>query len=95
LRASAENAKDKARQRALTGGINQEFTQITRRALASRGLEDISRTYTNPDNNLICPSYGARQDGEGNWSHRDGIARARYPEAERTSKAARDAIFKG
>ena len=96
LRASAENAKDKARQRALTGGINQEFTQITRRALASRGLEDISRTYTNPDNNPDLP-FLWRATG---WVKETGVIAMALPgrvilRQSGQGKAARDAIFKG
>ena len=42
----ADNATEKNRLKELAG----EFTQITRRVLAARGLDDIARDYTNPDN---------------------------------------------
>jgi hypothetical protein len=36
-------------------GDNKEFTKLTRRILEDRGLEDISKTYNNPDNNPDLP----------------------------------------
>jgi hypothetical protein len=96
LRASALDAEDKAKQRALTADINLEFTQITGSALASRGLEDLSRTYTNPDNNPDLPILWRAT----RWAEATAVIAMALPgriilRQSGQGKAARDAIFRG
>ena len=96
LRASSANAKDKAKEKVHAAEINAGFTELTRRALIARGLDNIAHDYTNPDNNPDLPFlWRATQ-----WAKADGIIAMALPgriilRQSGKGKAARDAIMSG
>jgi hypothetical protein len=96
LRASSENALDKANEKVHTAEMNGEFTRVTRRALGARGLDTLARHYTNPDNNPDLPFLWRATE----WARPNGIIAMALPgriilKQSGKGKAARDTIMQG
>lgn len=96
LRASSNDEEDKTNEQLRAAEMNSVFTSITRRALTSRGLEDIANAYTNPDNNPDLPFLWRATE----WAKPNGIIAMALPgriilKQSGKGKAARDAIMKG
>ena len=87
LRASSANAKDKAKEKVHAAEINAGFTELTRRALIARGLDNIAHDYTNPDNNPDLPFLWRATQWAKRRNYRDGAARPNHPQAERKGKS--------
>jgi hypothetical protein len=96
LRSKAENAKEKAADKERIAEMNRVFTDITRHALAARGLEAFAERYENPDNDPDLPFlWRATQ-----WAKPNGIIAMALPgriilRQTGNGKAARDAIMRG
>jgi hypothetical protein len=96
LRASSENAKDKAKEKERAGKMNAEFTALTQKVLTARGLDKIAKTYTNPDNNPDLPFLWRATE----WAKPGGIIAMALPgriilKQGGKGKEARDAILRG
>jgi len=96
LRASSDNAKVKAKEKARASEMNSEFTALTRRALTARGLDAIAQSYENPDNDPDLPFLWRATE----WLKPDGMIAMALPgriilKQSARGKAARDAIMCG
>jgi hypothetical protein len=96
LRASSQGDKEKNKERLYASQMNAEFTEVTRRALESRGLGDIASAYRNPDNNPDLPFLWRASE----WAKKDGVIAMALPgriilKQSDKGKAARNAIMRG
>jgi len=96
LRASFEDEEDKAEQKAYFREMNAKFTELSRRALMSRGCDTLAREYTNPDYNPDLPFLWRATE----WAKPSALIAMALPgriilKQTETGKAARDAIMKG
>jgi hypothetical protein len=96
LRASSNKPRNKAKEKSKATELNAEFTKITRRALAARGLEELSLEYTNPDNNPDLPFLWRATE----WAKMGGIIAMALPgriilKQSGKGKAARDVVMQG
>lgn len=97
LRSKATSAADKIRDRRRNTEINREFTAITRRALKSRNIADLSaETYENPDNNPDLPFVWRATE----WVKPGGVIAFALPariilKQSDAGRVAREALFRG
>ena len=96
LRSGAGDNQGKAKDKKRIDEMNQAFTDITRHALASRGLEWFAKRYQNPDNNPDLPFLWRATE----WAKPNGIIAMALPgrvilRQDGMGKRARDAIMRG
>lgn len=96
LRPLSNDPVEKRDELAQIAQINAEFTDIGRRALQARGLQDVAAKYANPDNNPDLPFLWKATD----WTRPGGIIAMALPgrvilKQSDSGKNARDAIFRG
>jgi N-6 DNA Methylase len=96
LRATSSDKKEKAEEKRRIDHINTVFTDIGRRALVSRGLDNLARSYRNPDYDPDLPFLWRATE----WAKAGGIIAMALPgrlilKQGGAGKAARDAILEG
>ena len=97
LRPKLKTSIEKAEQRAYSAAINQEFSKITRRALATRKIMDIDvASYKNPDNNPDLPFLWRATE----WAKPGGTIAMALPgriilKQSAAGRLAREAVLRG
>jgi hypothetical protein len=94
LRTNSKDEKEKTEEKKRVDEMNRAFTDLTRRALVSRGLEKLARDYSNPDYNPDLPFLWRATE----WAKPDGIIAMALPgrlilKQSGKGKAARDIIM--
>ena len=97
LRSKPQTRVAEAEQKARNAAINQEFSKITRRALAAREIAGIDvASYKNPDNNPDLPFLWRATE----WVKPDGMIALALPgriilKQSATGRLAREAVLRG